>query len=71
MNRAARIPLTQLPSVLRERRYTQKPVKYKRVYDAAVSQAIPARKDNESGRWDVGEDDLPEIAKILCHETEA
>jgi len=65
MRRIARIPLTQLPTVLLERNYTQKPVNYKRVYAAAVSQVIPAKK-GDNGRWDVGEDDLPKIAEILC-----
>jgi hypothetical protein len=62
-----KIPLPRVPSVLLKRKYTDKPVNYKRLYAAAVEQRIAATQA-ENGRWEVDDDDgnLQQIVEIVC-----
>lgn len=63
MTEAHRIPLTMLPSELRELTGATPPG-YRTAYLAALDGRIPARF--AAGRWTVARADLPAIAAILA-----
>jgi hypothetical protein len=65
MKQVARIPLTRVPRALLDRKHTEEPVSYKRLYVAAVEGRIPAEQ-SANGRWSVADLDLPLIAEKLC-----
>jgi hypothetical protein len=63
---AARIPLSLLPGLLRDRELVQRPVGYREIYRAAVDARIPAVR-GANGRWSVADRDLSQIAETLCN----
>jgi hypothetical protein len=62
---AERIPLPLVVRALRERRLTRQPPSYRQVYAAVIDGRVPAEQDI-SGRWTIGETDLPVVAAELC-----
>lgn len=56
------LPITDLPRALMAGGF--EPANYRRVYEAAVSGTIPARR-GANGRWTFESQDVPKIAKAL------
>jgi hypothetical protein len=59
-----RIPLAELPRVLRDRYGIQ--IKYRTVYQLVLDGELPAEKDQTSRRWLVASEDLNQIAEALA-----